>query len=194
MCIIIGMTFALFTDHVWVRNHLKAGNLDITLTRTNLEYTALASDGKLDIITNSDEYDFTNATDENVFGLNSADTLIVPGSYFDADMKITNMGNVAFEYSVRIKLIGESNALAEQLMVTVTHPDGTTTSKMLSELAGELSIATGVMNANDASQSFSVKVEFVNYETTTPIDNNDAQNQAAQFDLIVTAVQATTRA
>lgn len=193
MSIIIGMTFALFTDNVWVKNHLKSGNLKVTLTRTNLEYSVLDNNGKLATITNSDEYDFTNATDENVFGINDPDTFIAPGSYFDATMKITNMGNVAFTYSVSIKLIGDVNALAEQLKVTITHPDGSKTTKMLSELPEGLSIATGIMNANDTSQNFNVRVEFVDYGSASNINNNDAQSQYAKFDLIVTAVQATTQ-
>lgn len=189
MFIIIGMTYALFTDQVLVKNHLRAGNLDITLTRTNLEYSVLNSEGKVEVITNEEKYDFTESTNENVFGLDSSDTVIVPGMYFDAEMEIANKGNVAFEYNVSIVMTGETNALAEQLKVTITHPDGSVTTKMLSELDSELSIVTGMMNASEEVQSFRVRVEFVDVEI-----NNDAQNQTAEFDLIVTAIQVTTRA
>lgn len=201
MSIIIGMTYALFTDSVSVKNHLKAGNLDITLTRTNLKYSVLNEDGELAVTEVTDDYNFTASTNENIFGIDATDIRIVPGSYFDADMEIANNGNVAFTYSVGIQLIGNSNALAEQLQVTVTHPDGTTTTKKLSELADGLSIATGKMKVTDASQSFSVKVEFIddvvanaNLATgETPMDNDLAQTQSAVFDLVVTAVQATTQ-
>lgn len=189
MFIIIGMTYALFTDQVLVKNHLRAGNLDITLTRTNLEYSVLNSEGKVEVITNEEKYDFTESTNENVFGLDSSDTVIVPGMYFDAEMEIANKGNVAFEYNVSIVMTGETNALAEQLKVTITHPDGSVTTKMLSELDSELSIVTGMMNASEEVQSFRVRVEFIDVEI-----NNDAQNQTAEFDLIVTAIQVTTRA
>lgn len=201
MSIIVGMTYALFTDSVSVKNHLKAGNLDITLTRTNLEYSVLNEDGELAVTEVTDDYNFTASTNENVFGIDAKDIRIVPGSYFDADMEIANNGNVAFTYSVGISLIGNSNALAEQLQVTVTHPDGTTTTKKLSELAGGLSIATGKMKVTDATQSFSVKVDFINDVVAnadlangeTPMDNDLAQTQSAVFDLVVTAVQATTQ-
>ena len=201
MSIIVGMTYALFTDSVSVNNHLKAGNLDITLTRTNLEYSVLNEDGELAVTEVTDDYNFTASTNENVFGIDAKDIRIVPGSYFDADMEIANNGNVAFTYSVGISLIGDSNALAEQLQVTVTHPDGTTTTKKLSDLAGGLSIATGKMKVTDASQSFSVKVDFIDdvvananlTDGETPMDNDLAQTQSAVFDLIVTAVQATTQ-
>lgn len=201
MCIIVGMTYALFTDSVSVKNHLKAGDLEISLTRTNLEYSVLNEDGELAVTTVEDDLDFTDTTGENVFGIDATDIRIVPGSYFDADMEISNNGNVAFTYSVGIQLIGESNALAEQLQVTVTHPDGTTTTRMLSELADGLSIATGKMKVTDTKQAFSVRVDFVDdvvanaglAEGETGMDNDLAQEQTAVFDLVVTAVQATTQ-
>ena len=201
MSIIVGMTYALFTDSVSVKNHLKAGNLDITLTRTNLEYSVLNEDGELAVTEVKDDYNFTDSTNENVFGIDAKDIRIVPGSYFDADMEIANNGNVAFTYSVGISLIGNSNALAEQLQVTVTHPDGTITTKKLSELAGGLSISTGKMKVTDATQSFSVKIDYIDDVVAnanlangeTPMDNDLAQTQSAVFDLVVTAVQATTQ-
>ena len=47
LCAIVGMTYALFTDSVSVKNHLQAGNLDIALVRTDLEYAILDNDGYL---------------------------------------------------------------------------------------------------------------------------------------------------
>lgn len=140
----------------------------------------------------------------NVFGIDSTDIRIVPGSYFDADLKITNNGDTAFRYSISLKMLGNSNALAEQLRVTVTHPDGTTTVKMLSEIVSGLEIDTGKMKVGDREQSFNVRVEFVDdvdYNGALPseateddrMDNDEAQTQTAVFDLIVTAIQATTQ-
>ena len=52
MLSIVGMTFALFTSSVGVRNHLVAGSLDVTLHRTDLAYTVLDSaTGKLITVT-----------------------------------------------------------------------------------------------------------------------------------------------
>ncbi len=189
MCIIVGMSYALFSDSVSVKNHLQAGTLDITLTRTNLVYNVLGDDGFLSETEVTDDINFTDGISENVFGIDSKDIRIVPGSYFDADMEISNNGNVAFSYSVKIKLAEESNSLAEQLRVTVTHPDNTTTTKLLSELTGTgLDIAVGEMTAQDSSQKFSVRVDFVNLNSEI---NNSAQSETTSFDLIVTAVQKT---
>lgn len=186
MSVIVGMTYALFTDTVSVKNHLKAGSLDISLIRTDLEYSVLDDNGYLAVTKVEDDLNFTATTDENVFGIDATDIKIAPGSYFDADMALVNKGDVAFTYSVSIQLIGDANALAEQLQVTVTHPDGKTTTKMLNELSGGLSIATGEMSATDTLQTFSVRVEFMDVAA-----NNEAQTQTAVFDLVVAAVQAT---
>lgn len=201
ICIIAGMSYALFSDSVSVGNHLKAGNLKVTLTRTGLEYSVLNEDGELAVTTVEEALDLTTSTDENVFGINAEDVLIVPGSYFDADLKIANGGNTAFTYSVGIKLLSGSADLAEQLKVTVTDPDGNTQTAMLSELANGLEIDTGKMKVGSEAQSFSVRVEFVNdadYNTEdTPADelmnNNAAQDASVVFDLVVTAIQATTQ-
>lgn len=186
ICIIVGMSYALFTDTVSVGNHLKAGKLDVTLTRTDLEYSVLNADGELQIYTVSEAYDFTDSTDENVFGITASDKVIVPGSYFKATMQLSNNGNVAFDYRVEIKLFGDASELAEQIKVTVTHPYGTETTAMLSELDEALSVANGKMKATDEAQSFSIKLEFTDCES-----NNDAMDKTTAFDIIVTAVQST---
>lgn len=186
LCAMVGTTYALFTDGVLVKNHLSAGNLDITLTRTNLEYRVLDDNGYLETKTVTDDLDFTSSTKENVFGIDAEGMLITPGSYFDADLKITNDGNVAFTYSVTIKLSTAANKLAEQLIVTITHADGSTTVKKLSELTSALTMEAGTMGANDLAQTFSVKVLFDDLP-----ENNSAQFQSVVFDIVVSAVQAT---
>ena len=78
---IIGASYALFNQTISVGNHLQAGNLEASLTRTNLEYAVLDSEGVLTKTTVDTDVDFTNKTKENIFGLNK-DSRIVPGSYF----------------------------------------------------------------------------------------------------------------
>lgn len=187
MTIIVGMTFALFTDSKRVKNHLRAGDLEVTLTRTYLEYSVLNDSGKLAVTKVEDDYNFTGSTSENVFGVDASRIRIVPGSYFKADMKVSNVGNVAFTYSVGIQLAGEANALAEQLQVTVTLADGTSVTKKLSEMASGHTIAAGELLAGAGSQSFTVKVDFID-DTSV---NNMAQVQLVEFDLYVSAVQST---
>lgn len=187
MCVVAGMSYALFTDSKSVSNHLKAGNLDVTLTRTGLRYNVLNEEGQLQLHTNGTPLNLTGTTfeDDNVFGIDSDDIRIVPGSFFEATLTVTNSGSTALTYNVDIKLNGEATALAQQLKVTVTQ--GTTTnSAMLSTLTENgLTAATGSLNPNSV-QEFTVRVEFVEDSS-----NNAAQMKAAAFDLQVTAEQAT---
>ena len=62
---IIGASYALFNQTISVGNHLQAGNLDAALTRTNLEYAVLDSEGVLTKTTVDTDVDFTNNTKEN---------------------------------------------------------------------------------------------------------------------------------
>lgn len=186
LCSIIGITYALFTDSVSVENHLQAGSLEVSLTRTHLEYCVLDEEGYLHVYEEEADLELTTSTKENVFGLTATDCKIAPGSYFDAQLELENKGTVAFTYNVTIKLLSESNALSEQLEVTVTHSDGSVTTKKLSELNAGLKIEAGEMTSEITSQTFSVKVEFIDDS-----NNNSAQSQSVIFDLIVEAVQAT---
>lgn len=181
--LIVGASYALFNETVSVGNHLQAGNLDADLTRTNLKYATLDTDGVLRTYEDGDDVDFTGTTNKNIFGL-TGEQKIVPGSYFEAEMNLSNNGTVAFDYEVEIKILGESNELAEQLQVTLTTANGTETFA-LSEINGKYVVTEGRMYIN-SSTIFTVKVEFVDSAA-----NNDAQNQTCAFDLVVTAVQAT---
>lgn len=199
ICILAGMSYALFSDSISVGNHLRAGNLKISLKRTGLEYSALNADGELDVTTITGSLNLTTSSENNVFGIDSSNIRIAPGSYFDADLEIANVGNTAFTYAVSVKLLGNDTALTDQLKVIVTDCDGNRQEAMLSELAGGLQIDTGKMKVGDGAQKFNVRVEFVDdveYNRGRPADehvnNNDAQSKTAAFDLIVTATQATT--
>lgn len=186
MSLIIGITYGLYTESLTTSNHLQAGNLDISLIRTDLSYRVLNEEGELEVIRVEDDIDFTGSTRENIFGMDAMGLLIAPGAWFDAQLQVINEGNVAFTYDVAIRLRGDANALSEQLLFTVTHPDGAVTEKRLSQLTEEFSLATGRMKATDEAQTFRVKVEFLDEP-----DNNLAQSQAVVFDLFVTAVQST---
>lgn len=185
-CIITGVSYALFTDSISVNNHLQAGKLDVTLVRTDLTYCILNSEGVLETVTVTDDLDFTTSTEENVFGIDASGMKVVPGSYFVAKMQMGNNGNVAFTYNVSISLLEGNNALAEQLTVKVTHPNGSITTKKLSELTSGLTITAGTMGKTDTVQEFTVAVSFDDVNT-----NNAAMNKSVVFDLVVTAEQAT---
>ncbi|MBE5748305.1 MAG: hypothetical protein E7344_01600 [Clostridiales bacterium] len=183
-------TYALFTDQVSVSNHLQAGTLKITLTRTDLQYVALDDSGFLKAGQDTQQMSFTstNSAQENVFGIKEGD-LVVPKSEYTATMTIGNNGSVAASYWIEIKLGKNVDAqLAKQLKVEVW-ADGQTQSQG-GEL-GDISIGSsnapvGVVKANK-SQTFKVKVSFVDDDAI----NNLAKGKQVSFDLIVSASQAT---
>lgn len=198
---ISGMSYALFTDSGRARNHLRAGKLDIVLTRTDLEYTFLNQDGELEIVRDSTDVDFTSTTKENIFGMDPNSVRIVPTGYYEAELQISNNGNVAFDYTVELTLLGNITPMAQQLKATVIRSDGSTESKMLSELKGKsLVLSTGKMKVTDEPETFRVRIEMLDdaeYNANRlpgqpAINNNLAQNYKMGFDINISAVQATT--
>ena len=194
MTIIVGMTWALFTDTKKATNHLQAGDLSITLKRTALTKTTLNAQGKL--VTSEPDTNpltFSNPTDENVFGI-VKDEKIVPGTKYVAKMQIENHSDVAFGYWIEIVCTDKTNGadLAKQLKVTVNTGadasasvnDGLTVGSS-SNYVGELIIG--------ATAEFTVTVEFLDsFVAENNIDHNDlAQGENLSFDLVVHAVQAT---
>jgi predicted ribosomally synthesized peptide with SipW-like signal peptide len=206
MTIIVGMTWALFTDTVTVENHLKAGDLNITLERTKLEtYSIDATTGYLVSTTNDDVVNFSNPTGKNVFDLTTS-SKIVPCSSYTATMRISNNtatvtenkqnSDVAYDYWIEIKLKVdgltaeqiEALKLDEQLNITVSSEE--LTEPMSALLSEGLTIGSsidplGTLTLGD-SDNFTVKMEFVD-----GANNNDAKTQMLTFDLIVHAVQRT---
>ena len=195
--LLVGGTYALFSSKVSVTNHLKAGNLNISLVRTSYSKLVLDTDGFLEEKTDSTETDFTTANDKNIFGL-EANELIVPTSKFSANLKLINgkkvdgsyvKSSVAFTYTVKLIKDDESNSdLLDQLEVTVTK-DATTVTKKLSECE-DLEVFSGVMTTSDEYSAFTVALEFLNLADS---ENNKVQEKEANFDLVIEAVQKTSR-
>lgn len=196
---LVGGTYALFTDTAKVTNHLKAGNLNISLVRTKLVKNTLNDQGVITKTENTDEVDFSGETQENIFGLGS-DELIVPTSSFTADLKLINgkkdgndyvPSSVAFSYSVKIVVSDDSNGdLINQLSVTVKKDASDTgTTKTLKEFDGSV-ILEGKMTKTDASKAFSVAIKFIDTSSNNA-ENNKAQDKSASFDLVVEATQLT---
>ena len=194
MIVIVGVTWALFTDTQNVTNHLQAGDLSITLTRTELTKTTLNEEGYLvELPTDTTVVDFSDPTEANVFDIGESEK-IVPGSKFVAKMDIANNSDVAFGYWIEIVCTDkESGAnLAKQLKVTVnTGSDASAfvndglTVKGENGYIGNLGIG--------ANAAFTVTVEFLDsFVEENAIDSNDlAKGENLSFDLVVHAVQAT---
>ena len=199
LALVAGGTYALFSDKVTLKNHLQAGTLDITLTRTNLTTTSLSPDtGFLVETENPKDIDFSepadlndpNAENKNVFDITDK-TLIVPGCTYTAEMQITNNSDVAFGYWLEIVFDDKADlALADQLNVTVTTASGTT-EKALSAIAGTIGTETAPLGvlAKTGSTLFTISVEFLDLKDGA---NNAAKSQALDFDVIVHAVQIPT--
>ena len=114
LSIVVGMTWALFTDTETLNHHLKAGDLDITLTRTRLTTRYLDNaDGYLKDYSDGSPKDFTNTT-ANVFDIANG-AIVVPGSTYVAEMEITNESDVAFMYWVEVvyKIVGADGTVIE---------------------------------------------------------------------------------
>lgn len=188
--------WALFTDEVTLTTHLQAGTLDIGLRRIGLTQVLPDEDGYLAETTSNTVVDFSEATDENVFGLKE-EMLFVPCAYVEAEMQfVTENSTVAFDWYVKIVLTSaetdNDSALAEQLKVTVKTSDGETSAYLSEGAVGSLDEPIGTIARKDTGVSFTVKVEFVNDKVESSLVNNDAMNGSVEFDLIVYAVQKTT--
>ena len=204
MTIIVGMTWALFTDTQKVSNHLKAGDLTITLKRTELTKTTLNASGYLEQLPkDTTVVNFSNPTDENVFGLTTGDNgivteKIVPGSKFVAKMVIENKSDVAFGYWIEIVCTDKTNGadLAKQLKVTVnTGNDTTSTVNDGLKIGSDNNFVDVLAIGEDGT--FTVTVEFVDdgysfVDGVLSSTNDSAEKENLEFDLVVYAVQVTT--
>lgn len=181
---IVGGTYSLWTGNVTVENHLVAGSLDAQLGRTGLAKYTLNEKGGLSEVEDKNYVDFSGSTPENVFGLGK-DEKVVPCSYFEARLNLKNNGTVAFDFTVSIKLNGQTNALAEQLKVTVNGKELGALSEFVE--GSKLAVIHSGTLANNSNSEFTVRITFID-DTNV---NNNAKEQKLSFDLIVDAIQNT---
>lgn len=180
-------TYALFSSSAEIKNHLQAGKLDVTLTRTKLTTYSLNGDGELEKTENNDTVDFSEVTERNVFDVDG-DVLFVPLCWYSAEMQIKNDGNVTFGYWIEV--VYDENtyvALADQIMLTIT-TEGGSINKKLSECRGFIGSSGDPIGILDASETadFTVTIEFLNLEGK---ENNEAAASRVEFDVFVYAVQ-----
>lgn len=198
LVLIVG-SYALFTDTITVSNHLQAGTLEATLTRKTLVGNVIDDKGYLADYEGEKDVDFSGETNKNVFDLE--ETLIVPRTYREATMELTNGGNVAFSYWIEIILTNPTSekdvALSEQLLISVsTQSTGagmSLTNQPIKNDGKKITVGSqenpvGVVELS-TSQTFSVKVEFKDYGDKIDNANNNAKNGELAFDMIVYAVQ-----
>lgn len=204
MTIIVGMTWALFTDTQKVSNHLQAGDLSITLNRTELTKTTLNESGYLvELPKDTTVVNFSNPTDKNVFGLTTdkdgnVTEKIVPGSKFVANMEIENNSDVAFGYWIEIVCTDKTNGadLAKQLKVTVnTGEDAVSTVNDGLKIGSDKNYIDVLAIGEDGTFTVTVEFEDVGYSFENGVLgslNDAAEREDLKFDLVVYAVQVTT--
>ncbi len=187
--VIVGGTFALFSDTDTVSNHLVAGNLDISLDRIGYTEYVLGEDGTM-VLKNADTapVDLVE-NDDKLFSMVNA----VPSSYYEATMQVTNNGSTAFDYGVSIiwntdgKASAQQMAFAKQIRITVSsdkiNNEAHTVSFMLADCATN-SVPLGYMLKGANPESFTIKAEFIDSE-----DNNAAMLATLDFDMQVYATQ-----
>ena len=97
LTIITGMTVALFTDEEVVSNHLRAGDLDITLERTKLTSTYLTNRGFLETIVDDEGHETVTTVPEPV----RLAVLLMVSHYFEnrdnPDRAVYGTMRIAFE-------------------------------------------------------------------------------------------------
>lgn len=195
LALIIGGTYALFSDNVEVNSHLAAGSLKVKLDRVSYRECVLTEDGVLaESQPDNKRIDLTNTTTDDIklFDVENS----VPGCWYEVTLELANGGNVAFDYGMKMLWNGAEasegeKALAEQIQITVTEGDKTLAEFMLGDCAtagdGNGNIALGAMLAEDAAKKIVIRATFINDD-----ENNTVQENSIAFDLQVYATQKTT--
>lgn len=183
----VGASYALFTDQVTVNNHLSAGSLDVGLYRVEYKENVLVADGTMAESTpDTTRVDLTQNADK----LFVIDDLFVPTSWYETTIEVSNLGDVAFDYGVRIlwkddPANDKDQIIAEQIQITISVGDTQKEQFYLCDCAN-YDVVLGSMLKGDAATQFTVKAEFVNRD-----DNNAAMQAEIDFDLQVYATQKT---
>ena len=189
VALVAGGSYALFSESVTMTNHLYAGTMDITLVRTDLKTVSLdPTTGLLVKGQNDEDVNFSDPTSRSVFDMTDQ-TLLVPGSFYCAEMQVSNHSDVSFGYWLEIVFNSEkAPLLADQLKVTVTSAAGTKEA-VLSKSAGLIGSAAAPIGVLDKTETalFTVSVEFLDLTG----ENDAVKSQNLCFDLIVHAVQST---
>ncbi len=183
--IVLGGTYALFTDEINMQNQLVAGNLDVDVACTAYEKCYLAADGTLvkEIAEAPDQIDLANG-----FSMTNS----VPGCYQQATMEVTNEGSTAFNYGVRVVWHNDASTqlddvFAEQIKITITSDkiDGGVKEFYLNADNKDVPLQS-ILAGSDAADTVTIRAEFDNSEK-----NKDAMNATVNFTVQLYAVQKT---
>ncbi len=199
--LLVAGSYALFTDEITVKNHLRAGKLEAKLERVGLTATTFTQEGCMQNVILQEEgvdvaVDFTYKTEENIFGFLETDK-IAPTCERTAIMQLKNNGDVRYSYWVEVYLPNGKTAtaadkeLSKQLEITVITKTATITKRLADGLSvgSETEPLGGV--AIGATERFSVSITFLSdVDYIGEMNNNAAQGGTVQFDFVVHVVQA----
>ena len=165
-------------------NHLKSGDLEITLIRTELTGKVYGSDGEMHEYSNTERVDFSDPTEQNLFDLTEG-TYFVPGMEYKASLAVENNSDVVFGYYVEILVSDDSSdALCQQLEVVISSGDKQVSGKLSDLFLGSENDYVSIVELGTSS-SFIVEIYFVDDSSV----NNDVMNEKVYFDLVVHATQ-----
>lgn len=197
MSLLVSTAYALFTETIIIKNHLQAGSLDVSLVRTNLKYSILNKQGYLEEKEIEENIDFSVLKNDSIFGIEEDNVLIVPGSYFEAELELRNKGNIALDYIIKITFNSEINELTKQIKIKLIKEDGNEISTTLDDVKNnDFIISSDEMEVGEKTNKFIIRLEFIDDtldDEDEVINNNLAQNMSTMFDLIVEAVQKTSK-
>ncbi len=206
--LIVGGTYALFSDKDVYENRLQAGKLDVTLKRTAFSGQYLNSDGYMAPLLDNTEEDLT-AQGTKIFPVDDG-SLIAPTTWYESEITVTNGGSVAFDYGIKIVNMNqnptvEALEINKQIKITVTKYNTATNEYDIQILQDTLDniyaeaepTELGYFDNGTASteQKFKIRMEFLDdsvAENNLPDEsNNKAMNAFANFDIEIHATQKT---
>ena len=183
---LLGATYGLYDETVSMQNHLVAGSLKATLVRNKLTTVNLDDGGNFISTIDDTPMNFTEGTQDNIFGISNSGVTVVPGSSFTAEMNIKNDGDVAFYYYVEVyfQSVVSDAAFASMLKLVAESEKHVRQEAIVSDglILGENDTGLGTVEAGGA-ENFTVKLEFLKEA------ENKVEGKFVLFDLRVHAVQ-----
>ena len=184
--LLILTTYVLFSDTAVIQNHLAAGDLQVTLVRTDLKGKIYGVDGLLKEYHNPGRIDFSTPTEENIFDIKDG-IYAAPGIEYNATLDVINLSDITFGYYIEIVVDEKSSKeLCSQIVIKITSGDKEISGTLASLTLGSENDFVSILDVGYTS-TFNVELYFIDDDSV----NNSAMDQKVYFDLVVHAVQVT---
>ena len=181
------VTYSLFREDIRNdKSRIEAGSLAVTAQITGYEGEKLNNQGVLASYSSSA---ITDIDEETAPLFNMIKT--VPGAFHQVTVKVNNIGDVKFDYSLQLtNLVYKSNtasdiALSEQILITVSYGNNFATEESFSLKDYQTNkISFGALNKG-ANGSFRIKAQF-----SEGASNNLAEGGGLTFDIVIHCEQS----